>query len=396
MRPSRKKANHQGTGTRTPEKPISERKESYLKKLYTDPSRPGSYSGLNKLKQAIKKDGTYQFTDAQLKTELAKQDSYTVNRFARRKFKRSRVVAYGVNDMVDVDLADFSRLSRYNKKINFLIIAIDVFSRFVKVRPLFNKSAASVVEALESIYPAGSPGIHKIRTDLGLVFWNARVEKFFKRRGIRHVLATPPIKAGYAERCIQSLKQLIYKYLYHNHSFRYIDVLNQLVENYNNRPHRSLGKLSPSEVNETNQVSLWNKLYIDSLLPKGGDKQKKTETKFNFEKGDLVRISFAKSPFERSYGEKFTQEAFTIKDRYLLSGVPVYKLADLQDILVEGVFFNSDLTRVIKTDDLWRVERILKYRGRPGRKQEVLVRWAGFGPKFDSYILRSSLKKYKK
>ena len=70
--------------------------------------------------------------------------------------------------------------------------------------------------------------------------------------------------------------------------------------------------------------------------------------------------------------------------------MPVYKLADLQDMLVEGVFYYSDLTRVIKTDDLWRMECILKYRGRPGRKQEVLVRWAGFGTKFDSYILRSS------
>ena len=120
MRPFRKKTNHQGTGTRTPEKPISERKVSYLKKLYTNPSRPGSFSGLNKLKLAIKKDSTYQLTDVQLKKELAKQDSYTVNRFARRKIKRSRVVAYGVNDMVDVDLVDFSRqenqLSNYRDR----------------------------------------------------------------------------------------------------------------------------------------------------------------------------------------------------------------------------------------------------------------------------------------
>ena len=62
-----------------------------------------------------------------------------------------------------------------------------------------------------------------------------------------------------------------------------------------------------------------------------------------------MRISFAKSPFERSYGEKFTQEAFSIKDRYLLRGVPVYKIADLKESLVEGVFYNSDLTRIIKT-----------------------------------------------
>ena len=316
-RPSRTKARHPDAGTST--SPESETKENYLQKLYTDPGRPGSFSGLNKLKQAIKEDGKHQFTDDQLKTELAKQDTYTVNRVVRRKFKRSRVVAYGINDLIDIDLADFSRLSRYNKKVRFLMVTVDTFSRLLRVHPMLDKSASSVLEALKSIYPAGSPQIQKIRTDLGLEFRNGKVKEFLKTRGIRHVFASPPIKAGYAERCIQSLKQLIYRYLYHSQSFRYIEVLDDLVENYNKRPHRSLGKLSSSEVNETNQASVWNKLYIDSLLRKGAHKlrasSKNTETKFNFSKGDLVRISFAKSPFERSYGEKFTQEAFSIKDR---------------------------------------------------------------------------------
>ena len=216
-RPSRTKARHPDAGTST--SPESETKENYLQKLYTDPGRPGSFSGLNKLKQAIKEDGKHQFTDDQLKTELAKQDTYTVNRFVRRKFKRSRVVAYGINDLIDIDLADFSRLSRYNKKVRFLMVTVDTFSRLLRVHPMLDKSASSVLEALKSIYPAGSPQIQKIRTDLGLEFRNGKVKEFLKTRGIRHVFASPPIKAGYAERCIQSLKQLIYRYLYHSRSW---------------------------------------------------------------------------------------------------------------------------------------------------------------------------------
>ena len=122
-----------------------------MKELYTDPRRPGSFAGLNKLKQAIKRDGTHHFTDDQIKTDLAKQDSYTVNRFVRRKFKRSRVVAYGINDLVDIDLADFSRISRYNNKVRYLMIATDNFSRFLRVHPMLDMSASSVVEALENI-----------------------------------------------------------------------------------------------------------------------------------------------------------------------------------------------------------------------------------------------------
>ena len=380
---------------------LTRKKEKYLKDLYTDPSRPGSFSGLNKLREAIKKEGTYKFSRAELKKELAKQDTYTVNRFARRKFKRSRVIAYGINDMVDVDLADFSKLARYNRNIKFLLVAIDVFSRFVKIRPLRDKTSASVVSALESVYSLG-PVPRKIRTDLGLEFKNSKVKEFFQTKGIRHVYASPPIKAGYAERCIQTLKQLIYKYLYHSNSFRYIDVLDKIVENYNSRPHRSLGKLAPREVNEKNQVTLWNKMYIDSLRPKAKirrkDMRKTTgnltqirREKYIYNKGQLVRISYSKSPFERSYKEKFTQEAFIVRDRYLMNGIPVYKLADLQNTLIDGVFYSHDLQPVIKTDDIWQVERILKTRGK-GKNKQVLVRWKGYGPKFDSYVLKSSLK----
>lgn len=401
MPPLRKKKKTTGTINSAAENSLSLRKENFLKDLYTNVSRPGSFSGINKLSEAIKKDGTLNFSRAEIKRELAKQDTYTVNRFVRRKFKRGRVIAYGVNDMVDVDLADFSRLSRYNKNVKFLLVAIDVFSRFVKVWPLRDKTAGSVVSAFASIYGTGHlPG--KVRTDFGAEFRNGKLKEFFEKKGIRHVYASPPVKAGYAERCIQSLKQLIYKYLYHSASFRYIDVLDKIVDNYNSRPHRSLGKLAPREVNEKNQVNLWNRMYIDSLRPKTKRKSKnigatarKPTLKQTYGKGQLVRISYAKSPFERSYNEKFTQEVFIIKDHYLMDGIPVYKLADLQNCLVEGLFYSQDLQPIIKTDDLWQVERILKTKGK-GKNQQVLVRWKGYGPKFDSYILKTSLKNISK
>lgn len=37
-----------------------------------------------------------------------------------------------------------------------------------------------------------------------------------------------------------------------NRTYRYVEILQKLVESYNNRPHRSLGGLSPGSVNENN------------------------------------------------------------------------------------------------------------------------------------------------
>ena len=260
----------------------------------------------------MKKEGVHKISRDELRAFLESQDTYTVNRFVRRKFKRSRVISYRINDMVDIDLADFSRLAKYNRNFRYILVCIDVFSRFVKVRKLKSKTAISVLSALESIY-GSDPVPNRIRSDLGLEFRNSRVKAFFEKRNIRHFFASPPIKAGYAERCIQTIKQLIYRYLFHNNTFRYVDVLDEIIAGYNNRLHRSLGNLSPAQVNDENQVSLWNDMYINTLGPRK-KRLKKTESgsiahqpKYHFEKGDFVRISFSKSPFERSYKEKFTE-----------------------------------------------------------------------------------------
>lgn len=392
---NREKAAVSTDSRRKDEKGLPKHIEDYLKKLYSDPSKPGSFSGLGKLEETIKKDGLYKISRRQLKAFLEKQDTYTVNRFVRRNFKRSRVIAYGINDLVDIDLADFSRLARYNTGVRFLLVAIDVFSRFVKVRALKNKSAVSVLDALENIYQTG-PVPRKIRSDRGLEFRNSALASFFSKKGIRHVYASPPIKAGYAERCIQTLKQLVYRYLFHNNTFKYVDVLDQLVSSYNSRAHRSLGKTALNQVNERNQISLWNDMYINSLRLK-----KKTSTprrttapkpKCTLDKGQLVRISYSKSPFERSYQEKFTEEVFVVTARFLQDSIPVYKLSDLQSTPVEGFFYGPELQRTHKSrDQLWVIDRVLKTVGK-GKNQKVLVRWKGYGPSFDSYVLKSSIK----
>ena len=46
----------------------------------------------------------------------------------------------------------------------------------------------------------------------------------------------------------------------HNNTLRYIDVLEQLVDSYNNTEHSSIS-MSPNEVNRQNREELWQKMY---------------------------------------------------------------------------------------------------------------------------------------
>ena len=364
-------------------------KEEFLNKLYSDPGKPGAFSGPEKIKQTAKKDGRYDISRRDVNAFLQNEDTYTTNRPVRHKFQRSKVISYGINDLVDIDLADMSSLSKYNKKYKYLVVSVDTFSRYAKVRPVRQKTASAVLEALESIFSTG-PRVRMVRSDLGLEFKNSKVANFFERKGIRHHFATPPIKAGYAERFIQTLKQLIYRYLYHVNSFNYVTALEQLVENYNSRSHKSLGGLAPREVTTQNTATLWNRMYIKELR-RGhtqdlqGQSRPKPARKFTLDKGQHVRISYAKNPFRRAYKQTFTDEIFIVTDRYYKDGIPVFKLTDMKHRLIDGIFYAPELQAVSKKE-IWKIERILRKKGR-----QVLVRWKGFGQDFDSWIPKSSV-----
>ena len=154
----------------------------------------------------------------------------------------------------------------------------------------------------------------------------------------------------------------MYKYFTAKNTLCYIDVLSQLVKSYNNTYHRSI-KMRPSQVTKANEDEVWDTLY-------GGDEQKRV--RFKFQVGDRVRISKAKRIFEKSYLPNFTEEMFTIYKRFARQ-VPVYKLKDDAGEIVDGAFYEPELQKVIKNDDVYRVEKILRKR-KPNGVVEYLVR----------------------
>ena len=127
---------------------MGEAKENYLAKIYTDPSHPACFSGPAKLKQIVDQEGKFKISRKEIISFLEKQDSYTVNRPVRRTFRRGHIVTRGIRNQYDLDLIDMGRLSKYNDNVKFLLTAIDAFSRVAMVKPLKDKKADTVLEAL--------------------------------------------------------------------------------------------------------------------------------------------------------------------------------------------------------------------------------------------------------
>lgn len=83
---------------------------------------------------------------------MEKNDNYNLQKPIKRSFRTAKVVVSGKNEQYDVDLADLSTWMNENDGNRYLLIVIDVFSRYLWVKPLKSKTGSEVKKALQKIF----------------------------------------------------------------------------------------------------------------------------------------------------------------------------------------------------------------------------------------------------
>ena len=269
----------------------------------------------------------------------------------------------GIDKIWAADLADMTALSKENKGVNFLLLVIDIFSKYGWIIPLKDKKGETVANALKTIFKERKPG--KLWTDKGREFYNKVVKDLIELYSTEN-----EEKNCIVERWIRTMKEKMWKYFTDNNTYKYMDVLPELVEDYNNTVHSST-KLTPIDASKKkNELIVWRNLYpdrykINNLTPK-------------FSVGDEVRIIKKKKVFEKGYTTRWTEEIFKIKE--IQSTNPItYKLEDLQGEEIKGTFYEPELQKT--GQQVFRIEKVLE----KGEKQS-LVKWKGYSDKFNSWV----------
>ena len=356
--------------------------KAYLKAIYYDPSHPASYSGLDKLYREVKREGRYEIKRKLLKEWLTAQETYALHHQTRQRFKRPRVMVAGVGIQADSDLIDMSLYSRFNNGNKYVLVVIDDFSRHVWTRPLKSKNGKEVAKAFKDIFQDGFK-ILKLRTDRGTEYSNQIVQKLFADEGVQHFTSFNETKANIAERVIKTLKSKYFRYITEHQTFRYIDILDDVTHAYNHRYHRTI-KMRPVDVTKENQAQVRINIYGTT----GGFKMKP----FRYSIGDWVRISYLKRTFQREYSEKWSRELFKVVKRVRMQGKPMYTLEDYAGDPVDGRFYDEELQAVkVGTDDVYKIEKVIKQRQIRGQAKQYLVRWLGWPAKYDSWISEAEL-----
>ena len=224
-----------------------------------------------------------------------------------------------------------------------------------------------MIQALRSIFETERRKPRLLQTDQGKEFENRTVREFIQQHGIEQFSVKSPFKAALVERFNRTLKERMWRYLTHHNTERWVDVLPKLIQGYNLAHHRVIGQ-SPASVTEKNAMDVWQHLF--------GDKDEKDGRKL-LHIGDQVRISKVKRTFEKGYIPIWTEEIFVIAAIDRKHEPPLYSLRDSAQNIIEGRFYKDELQKVLKKDDVYRIERILRERG-AGRNKQYLVKWLGY------------------
>ena len=281
----------------------------------------------------------------------------------KRKFNKRRVLVSGIDKIWAADLADMTALSKDNEGVNFLLLVIDIFSKYGWIVPLKNKKGETVANALKTIFKERKP--EKLWTDKGREFYNKDVKDLVELYSTEN-----EEKSSIVERWIRTMKEKMWKYFTDNNTYNYMNVLPNLVKDYNNTVHSST-KLTPIDASKKkNELTVWRNLYPDRF--------KINELTPKFSVGDEVRITKKKKVFEKGYTTRWTEEIFTIKE--IRNTNPItYKLEDLQGEEVKGTFYEPELQKT--EQQIYRIEKIIKK-----KKNKSLVKWKGYSDKFNSWV----------
>ena len=238
-----------------------------------------------------------------------------------------------------VDLTFFPRYKNNNNGNFVLFTAINVNTKFVYAYYSDNKKMNTILDFIKQM--ENKTLINSLTLDKGKEFFNNEFIEFCKNKNINlFFVLNDSHKLGIINRFHRTLKDKLTKHFYANDTYKWIDVIDDIIKNYNNTINRSTG-LEPIKINSFIENQIINNKRDETNLIKTG--------KHLFSTGDFVRIKNKKKLFDDKQKSKFSNEIFQIvkvlNNSAMLNNDEKFKLSEL--IKVENIE-NKELINIPK------------------------------------------------
>ena len=308
-----------------------------------------------------------------MRSDWSQQLAEELHKPITRNFRKRRVISYGVDKIWTADLEEIQKYSKWNKGVKYLLMVIDVFSKYGWIEPLKDKKTESVSSAFEHIFKKSKRKPEKLWTDKGSEFISKHFKDFLKTHNITLYHTQNEEKSSIVERWNKTMKNKMWKMFSANNNTVYWDKLDKLVDDYSYTYHSSI-EMTPTEASlKENENKVFANLYDDLIYLK--------PKKPKFSIGDKVRISkYKRRVFDKGYTPNRTEELFVV-DHIMMTKPVTYRIVDLLGEKVEGSFYEKELQKA--KQQTFRIEKVVR---RDDKKKRALVKWKGYLDKFNSWV----------
>ena len=327
MAAGNRKKKKKGVQTNIVQKPKTN--EEILRNLYYSAKKPGSFSGVEAFWRSVNStEHAHKFSRKNVKDFLLRNPAYFLWKPRRINFPRNKtagVVTPG--EFWAADIWILKKWQQFNSGYGYVLVALDMFSRFCAAVAMKSKDTQSVLEALKDVTDR-----HKFRvlfTDQEPALTNPEAQKFLKQRGIHHRTSRNQLHSYMAERMIQTLAVRLTKVMFARRTKKWTNLLPLVVSSYNATKHSQLcnNKYAPNDVNVQNFQEIYafqygtgknaSRPHVEKELPK-------------FELGQTVLFSINDiDKFRKGYENRYKHEFFKITRIDSHDQIPMYTLATM-------------------------------------------------------------------
>jgi len=276
--------------------------ETILKKIYYDPT-----TGFGSAQDLYRK--ARQKSNVTLKTVKEWLSNQRVAQITKQVVKPLHFPIKGNKNHYQADLMFFKPTSvfkKHNKGYHILLNIVELTTRKGFSIPL--KTKAGTTKAFAQFIK--DHDVDYLTTDNGTEFTSRSFKSVMRRNNIQHTFgdAYEHDKLGKIERFNKTMRNKIGKYFLAMGTRKFMDVLDKLVENYNNSINRAVKK-EPSKMTKLDE-------HLERA--KASYKIDQVKKKYNIKVGDIVRVVETKDIFEKGTKKRYSKELFkVIADRGL-------------------------------------------------------------------------------
>jgi hypothetical protein len=261
------------------------------------------YPNLSDLYKFMKEDDI-KITKAQIKTWLDRLEENQITKETKNKKETyGHITAFSENQEWQMDIYVLEKYKKFNRGYSYILACIDIFSRKVYCIAMKNKSIDDVTDALKLIFKTAIP--QKITSDSDSSFTGSKLQALLKKNDVIHdtVAVGDHQSLGLIDRFARTIKNKFTKIILKNSGI-WIDFLNPIVQQYNNKGHISIGDIAPNNASDPDNFALI--VHINKL------KSLKNSNVSDLKVQDKVRI-LETTIFLKGTEPQYSKKIYTIK-----------------------------------------------------------------------------------